>query len=520
MRRKQDLFSGAAVLAGAGLVVKVIGACFKIPLGAMLQPEGSAIFSVAYNLYALLFAIATAGVPVAVSRQVALAAATGRYSDAQDTARVALSVFSLIGLLGTGTLWFGADFFARAMGVFEAHSAIRAIAPAVLFVSLTSVFRGYYQGFCDMVPTAASEIIEAAVKLCLGLFLAWYFKNRGETLSRQAAGAISGVTVGALVACVYLMMIRRRVIVSFPRGESSRKSRWNLLKELFSETLPITLSASIIGLTNVIDSGLIMNLLQRSGCAAGEAMRLFGTYTYATNLFGLPNVLISTIAVSLVPTVASATVSEKQDALKNTARDTLSVAATLSVSAACGLGVLAHPTLKLLYGGGVADDVLQTAGTLLSVLCFAIPLLALTTVLNAVHQASGKARVTVLAMAVGAAVKLLANLILVRHPNIHIFGAAIGTILCYLTICIIDLSFLRDRAWGVGLIGKPIVIGVATGCVAKITYCCLRSMFSSEIATILSVFCGGIVFLIVGVLTKDTIFVYFNAKKTVKKVKK
>ncbi len=516
MRRKQDLFSGAAVLAGAGLIVKVIGACFKIPLGAMLQPEGNAIFSVAYNLYALLFALATAGVPVAVSKMVALSASEGRYCDAQDTVRVALLVFALIGSLGTCVLWFGAEFFASAMGVFEAGSAIRAVAPAVFFVSLLSVFRGYYQGFCDMVPTATSEVIEATVKLFFGLFLAWWLKQHGGSLAYQAAGAIVGVTVGAAVACGYLAVIRRRVTLSFPKGEKNRKNFRALLKDLFTETLPITLSASVIGLTNVIDSGLIMNLLQKSGCSVQRAMRLFGTYTYATNLFGLPNVLVSTIAVSLVPTVAGA----DNDTLENTTRDTLSVAATLSISAACGLGVLAYPVLKLLYGGGVEDGVLQTAGSLLSLLCFAIPPLALATVMNALHQASGKARVTVVAMMAGAVVKLVANLCLVRNPDIRIFGAAISTILCYLTICGVDFWCLNCGRSLVKLLGRPVLIGICTGCAAKVAYCCLKTVFLMEITTFFSVFCGGMIFLIVAFITKDTVFVHFNAKKTVKKVKK
>ncbi len=516
MRRKQDLFSGAAVLAGAGLVVKVIGACFKIPLGAMLQPEGNAIFSVAYNLYALLFALATAGVPVAVSRMVALSASEGRYCDAQDTVRVALSAFSLIGALGAGILWFGAEFFASAMGVFEASAAIRAVAPAVFFVSLLSVLRGYYQGFCDMVPTAVSEVIEAAVKLFFGLFLAWWFKQQGGSLASQAAGAIVGVTVGAAVACGYLAVIRRRVTVAFPKGEKSRKKFHTRLKELFSETLPITLSASVIGLTNVIDSGLIMNLLRESGCSMREAMCLFGTYTYATNLFGLPNVLISTIAVSLVPAVAG----KNCVAVGTAARDTISVAATLSVASACGLGVLAYPILKLLYGSGVEDAALKTAGGLLSLLCFAIPPLALATVVNALHQAEGKARVTVVAMMAGAAVKLIANLCLVRISKIRIYGAAISTILCYLTICGVDFFHLKRDEPLLKLFVRPILIGVSTGCAAKVSHSCLKTVFSTEIATFLSVFCGGMIFLILAFITKDTVFVHFNAKKTVKKVKK
>ena len=513
MRKQQTLFAGAAILAGAGVIVKVIGACFKIPLGAILQPEGIAVFSVAYNLYALLFALATSGVPVAVSKQVAEAAAYGRYAETVAVVQTALMVFVPLGLAGSGVLWFGSAYFANAMGIPDAEAAIQAIAPAVFFVSLLSVLRGYYQGFRDMVPTATSEVIEALVKMLLGLFLAWYLRQNGHTVEFQAAGALCGVTAGTALACLYLCLLRRRVSVAFPKKPQCKISRRNLLKTLFSQTVPITLSAAVIGLTNVIDSGLIMKLLQRIGYSVADSMRLYGTYTYATNIFNLPNVLISTLAVSLIPTAAEAVANENRSVLSQTKHDTLSVTALLSCAAASGLAALAYPTLDLLYGRGVEAQVLREAGTMLTILCAGIPPLAIATMTNALHQATGRAKIPMLSMAIGAGVKLAANAILVQIPNINIFGAAVSTVLCYTVVAGINWCFLYDRDSLRSLLKRPIVVGICTGTVAKIVYSYTKLVFFSEIAVLLSVFCGGITFFCVGNLLKCSLFFLINAKK-------
>lgn len=521
MRREQSMFTGAAILAGAGLVVKVIGACFKIPLGAFLQPEGIAVFSVAYNLYALLFTIATAGVPIAVSKLVAEAAAQGRHSDAVRVLKAALLGFAFVGLFGTAVLFFCAAPLAKAMGVSGAMYAIRTISPAILFVSVLSVCRGYYQGFCDMFPTATSEVIEALVKLILGLFFAWWLGQKGYPVAIQAAGAIGGVTAGAAIACLYICMARRKVGVQFPRSSEMKTGYRSLLKQLFSQTIPITLGAAAIGLTNVIDSGLIMKLLQNSGVSAEASMWLYGTYTYAANLFNLPNVLVSTLAVSLIPAVAGAAAQPRQAETDVAANHALSIAALLASAAACGLFALSQPILDLLYGRGVEADAIRQAGSLLSVLCFGIPPLALTTMTNALHQAAGRVKLPVVSVLVGAAVKLIANYFLIQIPKIHILGAAISTVLCYTVIAAINWAFLKRAARGIlplgRLWGKPLLVGICTGCAAKLMFWCSMHVFSSEIAVALSILCGGIVFLLVGSLAKTSLLSVINTKKMRKK---
>ena len=262
VHKKQGLMHGAMILAVAGMIVKVIGALFKIPLGAVLGPEGMANFSIAYNIYALLFVLSTAGVPVAVSKMIAEECALHRYGEVRGIFRVSLMAFAVIGGVASLALFLGADFFAQIMGSAVARDAIRAIAPAIFFVSIASICRGYYQGHSNMIPTAFSEVIEALGKLAIGLSAAFWLSKNGYPSHIVAAGAVLGVSVGALASALFLLFRRRK---ENGRCEAARAGRRVILKRLLSTAIPITIGASIISLTNVIDSAIVMNLLQKIG---------------------------------------------------------------------------------------------------------------------------------------------------------------------------------------------------------------------------------------------------------------
>lgn len=488
MQTRPNPMRGALCLAGAGMIVKVIGACFKIPLGALLKPEGTAIFSVAYHLYAFLFSLATAGVPVAVSKLVAESGANGALDDTAETYRTARRLFGGVGLGLSLLLFFGAEWFSDVLGAPGAAAAIRAVSPSVFLVSVLSVERGYFQGFGNMAPTAVSEIIEAAGKLVLGLSLAWWLAKKGSDLGVQAAGAIAGVSLGCALSVLYFALIRRTVRVPIKTGRKPKPRT----KQLLSQSVPITLSASVIGLVSLIDSAVIMKTLRSAGVSETRAMWMFGTYTYASNLFSLPNTLVTALAVSLIPAVAANLA--QGETTNETVEPALRIGLLLSLTGAVGLAVLARPILSLLYGSGVEETALSLAGELLVILCFGIPPLALTTVTNAVHQASGRVKLPVVSMLFGAAVKLVSNCILLRHPDVSILGAAVSTVLCYAVTFCIGWFSLPDRPSLVRVSGKPILIAIFTGIAAKVSFLCGNHLVSEKLAAIFGVFIGGIAF--------------------------
>ena len=204
--KQNTFFGGAAVLAAGILVVKLIGLFYKIPLLNIIGEQGTADFGNAYNIYAVLLTISTAGLPVAVSKLVSEANALGRQNQVRRTFRLAMALFLTLGVLSFLVMFFCADQLAGLMHDSMAAPGIKALAPAVICVGCLSAFRGYAQGHGRMTPTAVSQIIEALCKLTVGLGLAYWLVKHGADASHAAAGAITGVTVGTIVALAYMLM--------------------------------------------------------------------------------------------------------------------------------------------------------------------------------------------------------------------------------------------------------------------------------------------------------------------------
>ncbi len=491
--QKQSFLHGAAVLAASGILVKVLGACFKIPIGAILKPEGMAIFSIAYNIYALLFVLSTAGVPVAVSKMIAHTQAIGRGWESERIYKISLAFFAVIGTIASAVMYVGASGFARMMSGSGSEAAIRAVAPAVFLVSVSAVSRGYYQGFSDMYPTAKSQVLEAFGKLAVGFGSAWFLNKNGFGPSIVAAGAVFGVSVGALFSTVYLLTVGKRRIKEKKPKFAAPKAGKKIISELVRLSVPITLGAAVISLTNVIDSALVMKLLQKIGYADRESMWLYGAYSYACNLFNLPSALITTLGVSLIPKISAAHAVGNCTQLNKTSQAAVGLAMLAALPAAAGLFVLAEPIMNLLYGRSVDREAIVLSGKLLAYLAVAIPAMGTVTVTNAIHQACGNVKLPVVSMLFGAAVKLVTNSFFVSIPEINIKGAAIGTILCYTVIAVINwVAFVR-RGIQISVVKtffKPAILALVAGGAAYGAFSCFADGSFAKVGVIVSVLAG------------------------------
>ncbi len=518
--QNQSFIHGAAVLAVSGIVVKVLGACFKIPIGGILKPEGMAIFSIAYNIYALLFVLSTAGVPVAVSKMIAHAQAIGRGWESERIYKISLAFFATVGAIASAVMYVGASGFARMMSGTGCEAAIRAVAPAVFFVSVSAVSRGYHQGLSDMYPTAKSQVLEAFGKLAVGFGAAWFLNRSGFGPSIVAAGAVFGVSVGALFSTVYLVFVGRKREKTDKPKLAMPKAAKKIISELVALSVPITLGAAVISLTNVIDSALVMKLLQRIGYADRESMWLYGAYSYACNLFNLPSAVITTLGVSLIPKISAAHAVGDSIQLGKTSQSAVGLAMLAALPSAAGLFVLAEPIMNLLYGSSIDRNAIVLSGKLLAYLAVAIGAMGTVTVTNAIHQACGNVRLPVISMFLGAVVKLVSNYFFVSIPQINIKGAAIGTILCYTVIAIINCAaFARHgiRIRFARIFFKPAILAIVAGASALGAYTCFAGGKFEKIGVIVSVFAGmfacGVGAILVGAIGKETGKASFKGSK-------
>ena len=216
-RNKDSFLKGAIILGAAGIIVKVMGAFFRIPLGNLIGSEGMGYYQAAYPVYTLFLTLATAGFPTALAKLVSEKTAIGDHKGANKIFKVAYMVLLITGLVSFCLLFFGAKYIVTdLMDNPGAHYAMLAIAPALLFVPAMSSYRGYFQGKRDMSKIAVSQVTEQFFRVILGIGLAYYFmKQSGPEMG--AAGAIAGATIGAIGSITYL-------IIAYLREGKQRKA--------------------------------------------------------------------------------------------------------------------------------------------------------------------------------------------------------------------------------------------------------------------------------------------------------
>ena len=358
---------GSAILLAATLLVKIIGAAFKIPLTNLIGNEGMGYFNSAYSIYSGLFVIATAGLPVAVSKMVSESIARNNLRETKRIFSIAYVIFLTIGIVGSAVLFWGADMLVSGMKYAESGLCVKLIAPAILFVSLMSVYRGFFQGTTNMLPTAISEVTEALGKLVVGYMLAYILLDHG--LMAAAGGAVFGVTSGTFIAVLILMIIYQCKKKSFYSGsgmEQQPRPVGTLLWKLLKIAVPITISASVLTLTNLIDLALIgIRLDSIKEFLNATPRELYGMYSAkAVTLYNMPPTLVTSLSLPLVPAVSRAFVLKDYRKAQITISQSLKVAMLFELPCAVGMGVLAVPILELLYGTSDAALLLKLVSPL------------------------------------------------------------------------------------------------------------------------------------------------------------
>lgn len=438
--RQNSFFGGAAVLALAIGVVKVIGLLFKIPIVRILGEAGYADFSNAYYIYSILLTVSSGGLSVALSKMVAASHAVGEDGQVRRVFRVSTAVFFTLGFISFLLMFFGNSFLAERMHDSQAAAAIRYLAPAVLCFSLLSAFRGYAQGHSYMVPSAVSQVIEALGKLLIGLPLAYWAVQAGKEDGTCAAYAILGVTVGEILALVYMGLEYAR---NRPRGRSlvpANTSVGNIFKELMVIAIPITLTSSAVSVINLIDASVVQGRLQNAlGMAEEQSRTLFGAYSGVQNIYNVPSAFIIAMTASIIPHVSAAMAQRREKEAGRVVKAAFHVTALLVFPMGVGMSVLAEPIARMIFKPSNP----ALSGRLLMILGIASIFVCMVQVSNAVLQAYGYQRLPIGVMVAAGSAMLLIDYNLVAIPAINIFGSPIGTLCCFAIATGVDFYLIR-----------------------------------------------------------------------------
>jgi len=497
--KKQSFMKGVFILMVSQVLIKSLGFIYRWYMTNKpgFGDDGNGLYGAGYQIYTLLLALASTGVPNAISKLVSERVAIGDNKGAHRIFKVAVGLFGVIGFVCSAFLFFGAGYIANnIMQNSRVEYVLMAIAPSVFFVALSAVVRGYFSGFQNMKATANSQLLEQIFKTVLTITIVYLLT--GQDLIIMSAGATIATTLSTILSFMYLYIFYTRNKKQISEGinksiDVAKKSTLSIVKSILLISIPISISSIISAINRNVDSITVMRCLQKIGYSEELANNLYGMLSgKIDNLINLPLSFNIAFAISLVPGVASAISKGDKDTASR--RISFSLLSTMIIGLPCtfGLVALAEPILMLLFPNA-ADG-----AALLQVSALVIIFTVLAQTVNGSLQGLGKVAVPAIALGCGAIAKIFANIILIQIPNINVYGAALGSVICHIISFSIGYTVLRNKI-NLNLnfkkfVLKP-VVATAMMCICAIgAYNLFASFISAKIATIVALLVAVIIY--------------------------
>ena len=439
--KKQNFLQGTALLAMATAIVKIIGAIYKIPLNAIIGKQGFSYYSTAYEIYNVLLMISTAGLPVAMSRMISQANSLGHSNRIRRIYKTSRAIFLTLGIAGSLLM----TLFCRQLAEFQnqpdAWAAIGALGPCCLLICIMSTFRGFFQGHSNMLPTSVSQVLEAVVKLVVGMLAALLLLKSTGSVSLAAGGAILGVTISCMASSVYLFGKFRKAYGALEPSSEAAESYSDTAKRLMAIAVPITIGSAGLQILTMLETKIYMGQLLGLGFTQLEADSMKGIYNMSQTIYNMPCAFITPITISIIPAITSHLTLLDHKAAKATEESAARVTGRICMPCAFGLATLAGPVTALLGGYTGADLTLSTS--LMTIMGYNIMFNAVVLLTNAMMQAHGHAVVPVVNMFIAGIMRLVVVYMLTGNPNIGIVGTPIGAMLCFLCIAVLNVFSMR-----------------------------------------------------------------------------
>lgn len=519
--RQRSLVGGISVLGIAGIICKVVGVLFRIPLANIIGGEGLGLFQQVMPSYNLLLAITSAGIPVAISRMVSHYVTIGEPGNARRVFKTALKLLTVLGIVTTVILLLLSRLIARWVATPEGYLSYMCIAPSLFFVCVMSAYRGYMQGMRRMMPTAISQLIEQVGKVAVALPLASIGFARGGEANGWllgSAGALLGTSLAECAAMLY-MIIQGRFFKAPPAlpDEKAIAGR-ELAKRIVRISIPITLGACIVPLASTIDSAMLKRLMMGTGISAKLAGTHYAVYSgIVITMINVPTSLAMAMSTNLVPSIAAGMARKDRASVARDAGIGLRVAAVVGFPCSIGMSMLAKPIVYLCYGssGRFTFNDLVLAGSLLEFSACTIILFTMVQATSGILQGAGKQKIPMLTLVAGVVCKIILNAILVSNRNISIHGAPIASLVCYTVSMVPNLYYVCKytgcRFSVMDVIIRPLAASAVMGGAVWVVYhaICSKEQFlpfmsfsRRALLVVASIAVGAVVYLIAAFLFK------------------
>ena len=438
-----------SILAAAGIIVRLIGLLYKIPMTRILGDEGIGYYNTAYEIYNIGLILSSYSLPLAVSKLIAKKEQERERGDANRVFHCGIAVGVFTGGLMTVFLIAGSEWIASK--IFNSPGSalpLRVMAPTILVFAILGVFRGFFQGHGNMIPTSLSQIVEQVVHAAVSIWASWDFMNRFASqenpASYGAAGGTLGTLVGALAAFVLLAVLMKK---ESSRRKSMRKteaedgyhydpssSYGEIMKLLILTFTPIILSQFVYQLSGSVDNSMFGLIMGGKGLDESERLSLLGIYGGKYRLLtNVPVAIASSLGASMIPSIVTSKVMGRQKEVKRKISITIKFNMLLAIPCSLGMFALASPLMQLIFGDGrkMTEELLMLGSS-------AVVFFSLSTVTNAVLQGIDQMRKSVTHSAISLGIHAVLVYVLLEYLNMGVYGLVIGNVTFALVVCILN----------------------------------------------------------------------------------
>lgn len=533
--KKQGFIDGILTIFLAQVVIKFLGLFYRLLITNIpyFGDEGNGIYSAGFQVYTLLLSFLTAGVPSAISKLVSEKKALNQEMEAHRIFKVALVLFSIIGIVGTSTLFFGARYISnRMIGNTEIEGVLIALSPSIFFVAVSAVIRGYFNGMHNMKATSYSQMIEQFFKSMITIMIVVALYLMVPTIGKlsnifnldesnitkvMAAGANLASTIATAIGFIYLYLYytncKKEIWCDIKRERKNYKiqNKRSIIKSILYLSISMSLASVVTALSKNIDTFTVIKGLQLSlsktispSMITSEATRLYGILSGKVDmLINLPLSLTIALAMTLVPTVSELVATNNFEKASKKIILAVKISILIALPSAVGIFILSEPILNLLFPSSYAFEAIS----LLQISSFTIIFSVLTQTINGALQGIGKLFAPAVTLMIGAGIKLLLNLVLI--PKIGINGAAIGTVVCYIVASAIGIMIL-EKNMKINLLRQKFILKIIIATMfMMITVIMFQNMFviNSKLFVIILIVFGcavyGMSILLLKVFTKE-----------------
>ncbi|WP_028777031.1 putative polysaccharide biosynthesis protein [Shimazuella kribbensis] len=469
------IVKGTLILSVATLLTKILGSLFWAPLQNIAGDHIVGLYRISFPFYSILLMIASAGIPITVSKFVAERLAKEDYEGAQRVKKAAAIILSVTGIFFGIILFFGAPFIANVMLKSPQNTLpIQVLAAAIIIVPVMGAYRGYFQGHQQMMPTGISQVIEQVVRVVTVIGLVYWLKVSGFGAEILAAGATAGAVFGAIAGLLVVLWYnaREKKPVIQVTHSSSKESLWGLSKSIIAYAIPISLATLVLPLIGLVDSLTIPRILVSMGNTASMTGTLFGIYARGEPFVNIISTFSSSLTLALIPAIGAYVAKNNMEAVKNKISQAWMMTLVISLPASVGLSILAEPFNIAMYTDAKGTPTL-------AILSFSAIFSTLAVTSSGILQGLGYNKLPVRHLLIGAAVKFISNFIFV--PLYGIAGSAIAMVIAYLVVCLLNLWMVfRKTNIKISIKNvfiKPVLASAIMGGILYLSYHVLRGWF-------------------------------------------